>query len=431
MLLGENIVLALRSLASNKMRAFLTMLGIIIGIASVIAIFTVGNSLTLSVSENMQSLGANDIYVSLAPRTDEDERDPDADTDGISFGSLASGASLMNADEDDYITADMIHDMSKEFGSRIYAVNAQMQAGSGKISVLRETESVSVLGVSAGYFITNQVDIVAGSMFHGKDLSGRQKVCLMEKSTAEGLYGDAEEAVGKEIEVSIGGQSQEFAVLGVYENNNSSSQYMMFQGKSLYIPLKTAADISHKTESFQYVQVIAGVGEDTDQLSKDLTDFFVPLYRSNTEYKVTALTLEGMVKMLDQLLGTITTAISIIAGISLLVGGIGVMNIMLVSVTERTKEIGTRKALGARNSSIRLQFIVEAMIICLIGGMIGLALGMGLGIFASNMLGYPAVPSISGIIISIAFSMGIGLFFGYFPADKAAQMNPIDALRYE
>ena len=206
---------------------------------------------------------------------------------------------------------------------------------------------------------------------------------------------------------------------------------MMFQGKSLYIPLKTAADISHKTESFQYVQVIAGVGEDTDQLSKDLTNFFVPLYRSNTEYKVTALTLEGMVKMLDQLLGTITTAISIIAGISLLVGGIGVMNIMLVSVTERTKEIGTRKALGARNSSIRLQFIVEAMIICLIGGMIGLALGMGLGIFASNMLGYPAVPSISGIIISIAFSMGIGLFFGYFPADKAAQMNPIDALRYE
>lgn len=431
MLLGENIVLALRSLASNKMRAFLTMLGIIIGIASVIAIFTVGNSLTLSVSENMQSLGANDIYVSLAPRTDKDERDPDADTDGIFFGSLASGASLMNADEDDYITADMIHDMSKEFGSRIYAVNAQMQAGSGKISVLRETESVSVLGVSAGYFITNQVDIVAGSMFHGKDLSGRQKVCLMDKSTAEGLYGDAEEAVGKEIEVSIGGQSQEFEVLGVYENNNSSSQYMMFQGKSLYIPLKTAADISHKTESFQYVQVIAGVGEDTDQLSKDLTNFFMPLYRSNTEYKVTALTLEGMVKMLDQLLGTITTAISIIAGISLLVGGIGVMNIMLVSVTERTREIGLKKAIGARKNIILGQFLTEAAVLTSLGGIIGTISGIILAEAIAKISSVPVAISIPAVVIAILFSMMIGIIFGFIPAVKAANLDPIVALRHE
>ena len=139
----------------------------------------------------------------------------------------------------------------------------------------------------------------------------------------------------------------------------------------------------------------------------------------------------SMVSMLTDMLSTITLAISIVAGIALIVGGIGVMNIMLVSVTERTREIGTRKALGAKNSSIRTQFIVEAMIICLIGGVIGVILGIGGGVLASNLLGYPAKPSVSGIIISLIFAMCIGVFFGYYPANKAAKMNPIDALRYE
>ena len=141
--------------------------------------------------------------------------------------------------------------------------------------------------------------------------------------------------------------------------------------------------------------------------------------------------MSSMVSMLTEMLSTITLAISIVAGIALIVGGIGVMNIMLVSVTERTREIGTRKALGAKNSSIRTQFIVEAMIICLIGGMIGVALGVLGGVGASKLLGYPAKPSISGIITSLIFSMSIGVFFGYYPANKASKMNPIDALRYE
>ena len=143
------------------------------------------------------------------------------------------------------------------------------------------------------------------------------------------------------------------------------------------------------------------------------------------------MTLTSMVTMLSDMMSTITLAIAVIAGIALLVGGIGVMNIMLVSITERTREIGTRKALGAKNSSIRVQFIVEAMIICLIGGIIGVILGVGAGIGLSNLLGYPAKPSVSAIMISLMFSMSIGVFFGYYPANKAAKMNPIDALRYE
>ena len=164
---------------------------------------------------------------------------------------------------------------------------------------------------------------------------------------------------------------------------------------------------------------------------KNIKSFYEPYYRNNLDFEVTVMTLESMIAMLTSMLDNITLAISIVAGIALLVGGIGVMNIMLVSVTERTREIGTRKALGAKNSSIRAQFIVEAIIICLIGGVIGLILGITAGVVLSNYMGYPAMPSIGGIVISLVFSMGIGLFFGYFPANKAAQMNAIDALRYE
>ena len=141
--------------------------------------------------------------------------------------------------------------------------------------------------------------------------------------------------------------------------------------------------------------------------------------------------MSSIVDAMTDMMSTITLAISIIAGIALLVGGIGVMNIMLVSITERTREIGTRKALGATNNSIRLQFIVEAIVICIIGGIIGIILGIIMGIVAANLMDAPAVPSISSIIMSLTFSMAIGVFFGYHPANKAAKMDPIEALRYE
>ncbi len=427
MLLGENITMAINSIVSNKMRAFLTMLGIIIGIGSVIAIFTVGNSLTQSVETNLQTMGANDVYVNVSSKSDDE--DTNSAIDGVNYGSSSSDADMTDAD---YITGDMIREMCDEFSDEIYAVNISHSAGAGVVSVADETANVSLMGTSAGYYVTNDLNILAGTMFSAQDFDNQRYVCMVSNKLVDSLFaGDYEGAIGQTIDISVDGKSIALSIVGVYKDENM----MMFSfgggGSSVYLPLKTAMAFDHSKDQYSSFQVSTKVGADPDALSGEIKSFFAPYYRSNKNYEVTAMTFESMLSMLTSMLDTITMAISIIAGIALLVGGIGVMNIMLVSVTERTREIGTRKALGAKNSSIRAQFIVEAMIICLIGGLIGLIFGIVGGTALSNYLGYPASPSIGGILVSIIFSMSIGLFFGYFPANKAAKMNPIDALRYE
>ena len=431
MLLGENITLAITSLKSNKMRALLTMLGIIIGIGAVIAIFTVGNSLTISVEQSLQSMGSNDVYVTVSARSQD--HDYSALLDGAEYKVSDAGAEMTDAD---YITGDMIHEMYERFQDEIYAINISHSAGSGIAEYTDKSARVSLTGTSVGYFITSPINIVTGSMLSQIDYENQRMSCLIEKGLAKDLFGENfSDAVGRQMDVETDDGNITLTIVGVYESNSASGMGSMsmfgFGGSTVYLPLQTAMSISHSKDQYSILRVSSSVGVDTEQLSKNIKSFYEPYYRNNADYEVTVMTLESMIAMLTEMLDTITMAISIVAGIALLVGGIGVMNIMLVSVTERTREIGTRKALGAKNSSIRAQFIVEAIIICLIGGMLGLILGITAGMALSNYLGYPAMPSISGIIISIGFSMGIGLFFGYFPANKAAKMNPIDALRYE
>lgn len=432
MLLLENIILAINSLLSNKMRALLTMLGIIIGIGAVIAIITVGDSLTLSVSENMQSMGANDVYVMINPKNTEEEESKLIE--GASFGKFDTSSEI---DEQDLISDDMIKELCNQFSKEIYAVNLQYSIGSGKAEKSNNISNLNIYGVSAGYFITNQIDLIGGHMFSEEEFENGKNVTLVSDKLVNKLFeGDIKKAIGSEIPVSANGQLGNFTIIGVYEYQQN---YMMGMNMgsgddvttNMYIPLKASNTLKRGDINFEYIQIITKVGVDSEQLVKKVTNFFEPYYKTNRDFEISAFTMGSMVNMMTDMLSTITLAISIVAGIALIVGGIGVMNIMLVSVTERTREIGTRKALGAKNSSIRTQFIVEAMIICLIGGAIGVALGIGGGILASNLLGYPAKPSISGIIISLLFSMTIGIFFGYYPANKAAKMNPIDALRYE
>ncbi len=431
MLLKENIILAITSLKSNKMRALLTMLGIIIGIGAVIAIFTVGNSLTISVEESLQSMGSNDVYITVTARSQE--HDYSNLIDGVEYQVSDNDAEMTDGD---YITGDMIHEMYERFEDDIYAINISHSVGRGTAQVADQYASVSLTGTTVGYFITSPIEIVAGSMLSQLDYENQNMACLVESGLVDDLFnGDVHAAVGSEIEVGLEDSNITLTIVGVYENNSASGMSGMsmfgFGSSTIYLPLKTAMAIDHAKDQYSVIRVSSAVGVDTEQLSQNIKSFYEPYYRNNADFEVTVMTLESMIAMLTSLLDTITMAISIVAGIALLVGGIGVMNIMLVSVTERTREIGTRKALGAKNSSIRAQFIVEAIIICLIGGILGLILGITAGVMLSNYLGYPAMPSIGGIVISLVFSMGIGLFFGYFPANKAAQMNPIDALRYE
>ena len=428
MLILENILLAFNSLLSNKMRALLTMLGIIIGIGSVIAIITVGNSLTLSISENMQSMGANDIYVMVEERQKEESS---SEIDGVQYGSLA-GSSYIS--EDDYITQEMIQDLCNRFEDEIYAINVQSYLGTGEASYSSHTANVEVIGNSVGYYVTNKLNILAGRMFSASDFDEMKNVTIVSDKLVDKLFeGDVNRALGKEVQADLGSQSVNLTIIGVYKNEdvNVMGMNMSSNNLSMYIPLKTAMTLNHSKIVFPYLQISTKVGVNADELSLKIENFFKPYYQTNHNCHITTMTMGCMVSMMTDMLSTITLAISIVAGIALLVGGIGVMNIMLVSITERTREIGTRKALGAKNSSIRTQFIVEAMIICLIGGMFGITLGIGGGILISNLLGYPAQPSIASIVISLVFSMSIGVFFGYYPANKAAKMNPIDALRYE
>lgn len=428
MVIYENIRLALFSLIANKMRALLTMLGIIIGIASVIAIMTVGNSMTSSVTDSMSSMGANNITVGLQQKSDEGE----VTEEGIEFG---DSGTVKTAGEDDYFTVEMLDHYCKTYGDSITAISASENIGNGQIVDGSLYANVSVTGISLGYFAANNTSALAGHIFNEREMDSGGMVAMVSDKAVSNLFGgDNEAAIGSSIQVNLNEKFYNFTVVGVYEYEQSSFGFSASSDKNIttdcYIPLRTAKELNHSTGYSQFTVVTAS-GVDADAFSETTEQFFNTYYRKNRYFEVSAFSMASMVETMSSMLSTITTAISVIAGIALLVGGIGVMNIMLVSITERTREIGTRKALGAPNSSIRLQFIVESIVICLIGGIIGIILGVILGIVFSNILGTAATPSINSIILSISFSMAIGIFFGYYPANKAAKMDPIDALRYE
>lgn len=428
MLIYENIRLALTSLKTNKMRALLTMLGIIIGISSVIAIMTVGNSVTNNLTDSMSALGANNISVSIQRKENEEE----ANENGMNFGAERKATTIKDSD---YISREMIEEYVEKYSDSVLAIAASQSVGDGQVADGNLYANIALSGVNTGYFVANDTEILDGRFFDEREMNEGKMVAFVSDKLVNNMFkGDTKLALGSNIQAYIGEKIYNFTIVGVYKYEQSMYSFSTTSEKDMstncYIPLRTGQELAH-FKKYTSFSVVTSADVDADSFAKTTKQFFNTYYRNNRNWQISAFSMASLVEQMGSMMDTVTTAISVIAGIALLVGGIGVMNIMLVSITERTREIGTRKALGAPNSSIRLQFIVEAIVICLIGGIIGIILGALAGMGLASYIGTAAVPSVKSIILSLSFSMAIGVFFGYYPANKAAKMDPIEALRYE
>ena len=400
----ESFLMAWASLIANKMRSILTMLGIIIGVAAVIALVSIGNGVKQDIQNSISSLGSNLLMVMPgAPRTP---------------GVRPSAGSMKSLKVSDY-----------EAISKLDGVRAASPMTNGSYVVIYQNKNwtTSVSGVSYNYLDVNNWSMKSGRFLSEKNVQNRERVAVVGKTVVKNLFGD-EDPVGAEIRV----KNIPFRIIGVL-NSKGSGAMGNDQDDMVIIPYTTAME---RVEGVDYLRMIYVVGKDEndiDRLQSDIEN----LLRVRHGIKDTNLddfniqNMNSIMETMEETTGTLTLFLGAVAAISLVVGGIGIMNIMLVSVTERTREIGVRKALGATYSVIVTQFLIEAVVISLMGGIIGIALGIGASKLIGMASGMSTVISVPTIVMSFAFSMAIGLIFGIYPARKAAKLNPIDALHYE
>ncbi len=391
MSIKQSFILALKSLASSKMRSFLTMLGIIIGVASVIILVSLVNGFSNSMLETFESSGINLVNVNIMGR----------------------GSSRTVNPDDMYALV--------EENSEIMTAVSPMVTANVTIKVDTENDTTSVTGVNEYYADMKSIDMQSGRFLEYIDVERRQKVCVIGTYVAQTYFG-TNNCVGQTLKIN----GNDYKVIGVTEETADSEEGSA--DDVIYIPYSCASLLSWQRSIGSYI-VAAESKDSVTQVKKAIENYLYKIFNNSDLYMVSSVA--DMIDQVNELSGQLTAILVGIAGISLLVGGIGIMNIMLVSVTERTREIGIRKSLGARPWDIMSQFVVEAATTSSMGGFLGIALGCVASVFAGRLMDITATPSIGAIIVAFSVSVAIGMIFGYFPAKKAAKLNPIDALRYD
>lgn len=393
MIFFSSVKMAWESIKSNKMRSFLTMLGIIIGVGAVIILVSLMQGLTSEVTSMFESMGTTGVTVSA---------NYSYDTRSFTYDDIEE---FMWENSDEIVgflpTA---------------ATRAVLKYGGSNTTT-------SVTGVNEYYASYKELTTQLGRFINRVDLDNCSKVAVIGEYNAIECFGSVEESIGKSIKVN----GQPFTVVGVAERKSDDvSQYG--SDDVCYVPY-TSAKRFLGIGNLTSFTLIAKDTERVDRVTELAEDFMYGIYGDEDDYTVTSL--QEILEEYNDMMGMMSAMLGGIAGISLLVAGIGIMNIMLVSVTERTREIGIRKSIGAKRSSILVQFVVEAIILSLMGGIVGIIFGGTAGFLIGKVIGITAVPTASIILLALGFSSAVGLFFGYNPARKASKLNPIDALRSE
>ena len=405
MRLHKLILVALKSIARNKMRSLLTMLGIIIGVASVITMVALGEGSQKDIEGEVASLGTNLLMV----------RPGSIDTGGVR-GGAGSRASLTMKD---------VARLEKN-ATQLRWVSAEVRA-SGQVIAGNNNWNTTITGVSPDYLAIRNYEIESGTFFTARDSKTRAKVAVLGKTVADELFPDSD-PIGERLRI----RNVPFKVIGVMAEKGQSSTGDD-QDDIIFAPDNTVLYRLSNGKTIRDISASAISSEAMDAAKEELTTLLRSEHRLATDAEDDFIIRDQteIVEMATRVTGTLTLLLSSIAGVSLLVGGIGIMNIMLVSVTERTREIGIRLAIGARPLDILAQFLIEAAILSLLGGLIGIVSGLSAAWGVGRLLGVSAVVNPAVVMTTVIFTGAVGVFFGFYPARKAANLNPIDALRYE